>query len=130
MVSKNPLAMHRLWKINSDYGTPKSAAQAISEHFDRVTWQIHRIYRARNQLVHAGRTPTYLESVIINAAEYYRAATSTIVRSAAKEDGKSDIDQIVAEIGIRYGIYHSKFSNRGNNAVMADEDIALIMNTT
>ncbi|TCB38818.1 hypothetical protein E0J02_26615 [Rhizobium leguminosarum bv. viciae] len=128
LVANNPLALHRLWKLNSDYSTPKKAHIAIADHFSRVMWQIHRIYRARNQLVHAGRTPTYLESVIINAAEYYRSAVATIVRSASHEQGKSDIDQIVAEIGIRYNIYHSKFANR-NNDEMSEDDISLIMGT-
>ncbi|MCA2376988.1 hypothetical protein ATU3C_09560 [Agrobacterium genomosp. 3 str. RTP8] len=129
LIANNPLALHRTWKLHSDYGTPKKVHDALTDHLNRVTWQIHRIYRARNQLVHSGRTPTYLESVIINAAEYYRAATSAIVRSALKEGGKSDVDQIVAEIGIRNRIYHSKFDKRGNEP-MTPDDVTLIMSPT
>lgn len=127
LLSDNPLALHRVWKLNTEYSNPKKAYSAIEDHFNRVSWQVHRIYRARNQLVHAGRTPSYLESIIINAAEYYRSAISTIVRAASREPGKSDIDQIVAEIGIRYGIYKQHFANRPNTDPMTQEDISVLM---
>jgi hypothetical protein len=64
----NPLALHRLWKFNRDYKDPRHVLEAINGHEKRVEWQILRIYRARNHLVHSGKVPSYLESLILNAA--------------------------------------------------------------
>ena len=72
-LTDNPLALHRVFKIHNDYQDTKCTSRTISDHADRVAWQIHRVYRARNQLVHSGRLPSYLESVILNLAEYYRS---------------------------------------------------------
>src|SRR5262249_20877998 len=58
LCKDNPLALHRMWKLRTDYKEPKSALRAISGHEKRVEWQICRIYRARNFLVHTGRIPT------------------------------------------------------------------------
>ncbi len=104
----------------------KSANRTICDHADRVRWQIHRVYRARNQLVHAGRTPSYLESVILNLAEYYRSSIATIVNRAKQEDGKSDIDQIVAEIGIKYGIFRDAYAGRAATP-LTSEQVAMLM---
>jgi len=126
ILKDNPLALHRVWKLQNDYKDVKSANRTICDHADRVRWQIHRVYRARNQLVHAGRTPSYLESVILNLAEYYRSSIATIVNRAKQEDGKSDIDQIVAEIGIKYGIFRDVYAGRAA-APLTSEQVAMLM---
>jgi hypothetical protein len=109
LLEENPLALHRLFKLYRDYGSSGEAAKAIKSHRNRVEWQVHRIYRARNQLVHSGRVPSYLDSLILNLAEYYGAAVATIIDRARREPSRSDIDQIVSEIGIEYGIFTRQF---------------------
>ncbi len=126
LLTNNPLALHRVFKIHKDYCDTKCASRTISDHADRVAWQIHRVYRARNQLVHSGRLPSYLESVILNLAEYYRSAIATIVDHAKREDESSDIDQVVAEIGIRYGIFRDKFK-RASTTTLTRKHISLLM---
>jgi hypothetical protein len=126
LLTKNPLALHRVFKIYNDYRDTKCTNRTISDHADRVAWQIHRVYRARNQLVHSGRLPSYLESVILNLAEYYRSAIATIVNHARREDDPSDIDQVVAEIGIRYGIFRDRFDRAGTTP-LAPEHVSLLM---
>ncbi|WP_334052358.1 hypothetical protein [Burkholderia cepacia] len=130
MLERNPLALHRVWKLNSDYKNHKNIFRAISDHDRRVSWQIHRIYRSRNQLVHSGRMPSYLESLILNLAEYYRSATSTIIRRATAESKESDIDQIVYEIGIRYGIYKNYFESSPQNQEVSTKDINVLFDIT
>ncbi|WP_156465019.1 hypothetical protein [Mesorhizobium sp. Root552] len=128
VLAESPLALHRVWKLHRDYRDVKCVHRTITDHFNRVNWQINRIYRARNQLVHAGRMPSYLESLILNLAEYYRSSVSTIISRARVEDELSDIDQIVAEIGIRYEIMRTKLSHRpANDAQITPDDVAMIM---
>ena len=109
LCSENPLALHRLFKLHRDYSVSAEAASAITGHQKRVEWQVHRIYRARNQLVHSGRVPSYLQSLILNLFEYYRGSIATIVNRARRDEQRSDIDQVVAEIGIEYGIFKRHF---------------------
>ena len=61
LCAANPLALHRLWKINRDHRTLRDSMKTIRDHERRVDWQLHRIYRARNNLVHAGRMPSYFK---------------------------------------------------------------------
>lgn len=126
LLAKNPLALHRVWKLHNDYKDIKCTNRTITDHENRVNWQIHRIYRARNQLVHAGKMPSYLESVILNLAEYYRSAIATIVSRARMEENRSDIDQTVAEIGIRYGIFKNTFSGKQETALNLEQVSKLI----
>jgi hypothetical protein len=105
ICSDNPLALHRLWKLHRDFSSPEMLLKTLKAHQSRVEWQVHRIYRSRNQLVHAGNVPPYLESLVLNAFEYYRSAINAILLRTSKEDKKSDIDQVVAEVRIEYEMY-------------------------
>lgn len=127
LCTDNPLALHRLWKLHRDYGTPKNAIDTIKGHSKRVEWQLHRIYRARNNLVHSGKQPSYLESLIMNLSEYYRGAITTIVHRARKEESRSDIDQVVHEIGIEYGIFTSFFQEYRSAASFSREDFTRLI---
>jgi hypothetical protein len=124
LCKDNPLALHRLWKLNRDLSSPKELSKTIAEHESRVSWQVDRIYRCRNNLVHAGRVPSFLESVISNLVEYYQAAITTVVRRAPRDgSGAGDIDQIVAEIGIQYTIYKRYFGAARNADSLSRGDV-------
>lgn len=127
-LGDNPLALHRVFKFQRDYKTVGAVNSTMDDHYNRVRWQMHRVYRARNQLVHAGRIPTYLESVILNIAEYYRSAIVTIVGRAKKEEGLSDIDQIVSEIGIKYRIARTLFKNQKHDALLTRQHMDILLN--
>jgi hypothetical protein len=128
IASDNPLALHRMWKLQRDFSSHKAVLDAITGHSDRVSWQLHRIYRARNNLVHAGRSPSFLDSLIINLAEYFRASIATIVNRARKEDKKSDLNQMVLEIGIQYEIFFNYFKEHKDDADMTRTDLMHLMN--
>jgi hypothetical protein len=122
LCTDNPLALHRMWKLHRDYGSPKNAIASIRGHAKRVEWQIHRIYRARNHLVHSGKIPSYLESLIMNLSEYYRGSITTIVHRARKEHHRSDVDQVVQEIGIEYGIFINFFQEMMSKEFFSREE--------
>ncbi|MET3577939.1 hypothetical protein ABID19_000956 [Mesorhizobium robiniae] len=129
LLSDNPLALHRVYKLQRDYKNIGAVNGTMDDHYNRVRWQIHRVYRARNQLVHAGLMPSYLESVILNLAEYYRSAVVTIVGRAKKEEELSDIDQVVSEIGIKYRILRNFFRKAKADTSLTKEHVSKLMDT-
>jgi hypothetical protein len=121
LCSENPLALHRLWKLQRDFSSPQPLKVALEEHERRVGWQLHRIYRARNSLVHSGTKPSYLDSLVLNLDEYYRACLGTLVNRASREEDDSDIDQLTAEIGIEYKIYMTSMGNLRREVELSPE---------
>jgi hypothetical protein len=123
----SPLAQHRLWKLRRDYNSPGDVRRTIEDHQRRVEWQIHRIYRARNQLVHAGYIPSYLDSLVMNLAEYYRSTIFALVGRATRENAESDIDQVVAEIGIEYRILLDSFGKHRADKTLTRDDLSRLI---
>ncbi|MBP2701898.1 HEPN domain-containing protein [Photobacterium lucens] len=52
------------------YADPQNMVKGLKNHTIRVGWQIRRIYRARNMIVHSGMTPSYIELLIENVHDY------------------------------------------------------------
>jgi hypothetical protein len=102
LCGSDPLLMHRIWRLHKLYSTPKDCLKTLSGHNDRVSWQLYRMYRVRNSLVHAGKAPPYTDTLALNAVEYLRSATMTIVRMTLRDRPSRDIDQIIAEIGFEW----------------------------
>ncbi len=121
LCTNNPLALQRLFSLHNGYKKPKAIAVSIEDHEKRVEWQLYRIYRARNHIVHAGRVASYLNSLIMNLFEYFRGAVATIVNHARREQHMSDIDQVVAEIGIEYGIFKRYFQTHSREVDLSLE---------
>jgi hypothetical protein len=78
LVSTSPLALNRLWFLESKFSDPKTFSEYIFAHERRVSWQIHRIYRERNLIVHSGATSPFLGSLAENAYNYYSKMISSI----------------------------------------------------
>ncbi len=55
IVKDNPLLIFRINMLWSNvFGTPQKLEEAIKRHTERVEWQIYRIYRTRNLIMHSG----------------------------------------------------------------------------
>lgn len=72
VVSGSPLLCNRLFSLAKIVRDEKLAQRKILSHEKRVGWQINRIYRQRNQIVHTGRTSPFLPTLVENAFLYYR----------------------------------------------------------
>jgi hypothetical protein len=65
-----PLLRHRIFFLSEIFSSKDKVQNLLGEHRKKVEWQIRRIYRTRNLLVHSGRTPSYLSTLIENAHDY------------------------------------------------------------
>lgn len=64
------LLRFRVYSLAKALSSPQAIRRLIDSHAMRVEWQIRRIYRTRNLLVHAGTTPRYLGALIENGHDY------------------------------------------------------------
>ena len=97
-ISDNPLAVNRLKKIRSNFSTPAAFLRSLESHETRVRWQIGRVYRARNSLVHGGSPPKYVVPLVLNAFEYFKTTFFTLLARAHKFDTDLETDMLVASI--------------------------------
>lgn len=71
-VNNSPLMLNRLGKLHNLINSPNKLLKYWKLHEERVGWQIHRIYRERNDIVHKGAKSPFLEGLVENSYGYYR----------------------------------------------------------
>jgi hypothetical protein len=70
LIAPFQLLRFRCFHISEMISSCASLESALQDHERRVVWQIRRIYRCRNLIVHDGTSPDFLDSLTENAHEY------------------------------------------------------------
>lgn len=69
-ITDFPLLKERIEYYSNSLSTPDQAYSFVEKHAERVKWQIMRIYRNRNLIIHNGESMPYL-SLLIENLHYY-----------------------------------------------------------
>lgn len=122
-----PLLRNRIFNINQSIKNPKNTLALIDRHKQKVEWQIRRIYRTRNQIVHAGKSPTYMEGLVENAHSYLDQITNEVMKSCSEKKDATTIEQVHEIQRIKIEVYREEISKikEYNNS-----NIKLILNET
>src|SRR5690606_1853257 len=64
------LLNNRIQQLKKATTTPKILISNLEKHEERAAWQLRRIYRTRNLIVHSGQTAPYIEILIENLHDY------------------------------------------------------------
>ncbi|MGD2117517.1 MAG: hypothetical protein PVG66_04100 [Chromatiales bacterium] len=99
------LLRNRAHYFSTTLGSTGKISKLLKTHWKRVDWQIRRIYRARNLIVHAGHTPKYIDVLIKNLHDYLDVVTNGIVYLASKGDQINTVDQAFKYSEIKYQEY-------------------------
>ncbi len=80
-----PLLRFRLFTINQNLSTGSHIKKLLDSHRKKVEWQIRRIYRVRNLIVHSGKVPSYTNILVENLHNYFDDFLNYIIDNAIKE---------------------------------------------
>ncbi|MDF1792941.1 MAG: hypothetical protein P1U88_13570, partial [Thalassobaculaceae bacterium] len=92
----------RAMKVNQNFSDAKSLYNFINSHKKRIEWQIHRIYRCRNLIVHSARQLSFIDTIVLNLDEYYLNAIQCISEYMKDKNEYREIDDIVFSVGVDY----------------------------
>lgn len=87
------LLRNRAHYFSEVLSSTEKIVRVLENNWTRVDWQVRRIYRARNQIVHAGHTPLYINVLIKNIHDYLDVVLGSIANLASREDKINTIDQ-------------------------------------
>lgn len=94
---RNPLLFNRIGSIHHMLRSTRRSQETLKRHRTRVGWQIERIYRARNLILHEGTTPSYTSRLVENLHDYVDYALDVIVRRLSSKAGPNTIAEVLYE---------------------------------
>jgi len=102
------LLRNRVYTIHNSLCSSKSALSFIDDHIEKVDWQLRRIYRARNRIVHLGEVPRFVASLVDSAHDYFDQILTTVADISRGPNGFADFDASFSYLEWEYGAYRSE----------------------
>lgn len=104
-----PLFRERIEYYESVFSTPYDVYQFVEKHAERVKWQIMRIYRNRNLIIHNGDSMPYLALLVENLHSYVDDFLSYVIQGLSTGH---DINSLCQELFAKECDWVADFSNR------------------
>lgn len=96
------LLRFRVFKLSETMTEPAKIKKMLELHEHKVTWQIRRIYRTRNLIVHSGKVPSYVSTLIENGHDYLDQVLLDVMHMSCGEYRANSLDQAFELAKIRY----------------------------
>jgi hypothetical protein len=105
------LLRFRAFQLAEMLATPRSLKDALAVHEAKVRWQIRRIYRTRNLLVHSGKRPSYIHTLVENAHDYLDQIVFEVMKLSCGEYRAATLEQVFELASVRYARFMSELSS-------------------
>lgn len=96
------LLRFRCFSLSKELGTSKDAIARLERHERKVRWQLRRLYRSRNLIVHTSRSPSYIETLIENGHDYLDSVLFEVIRRSCSDYQTSTIEQVFELTSVSY----------------------------
>jgi hypothetical protein len=100
-----PLLRYRIFSMATVFSDHKKFTHMLSEHRKKLEWQIRRIYRTRNLIVHSGRSPNYIPTLIENSHDYLDSIVFEVLEVSCSTKRIASFKQAFELFKIQFLVY-------------------------
>lgn len=119
-LERNPLVKNRLFKVHTALSRADSILDLIEGHRRRVGWQLRRIYRTRNLLLHAGAVSPITQFLVENLHSYFHEVIEVLEKAWSGGSPPFDLDAAMFEIKGEHQLHLARL----RSAKAADTNLA------
>lgn len=121
------LMIHRMFDMHNILSKPKEILKFLVRHEERIRWHVDRIYRTRNMIVHGGRSPHYIATMVENLHSYYDTLVNQLIEDNLRMHFKN-IEMSYTATSIRYKSYKKMLQCVSGNVVDENNLLSLVFN--
>ncbi|MDX1822266.1 MAG: hypothetical protein R3197_15320 [Paracoccaceae bacterium] len=92
----NPLALYRLKNLEDKFSSPANFERTLGAHSQKVKWQVQRIYRERNTVMHNGQSSPFVRQLLSNCYFYFQTTFTSIETVSKSYGGLSTVQSLSA----------------------------------
>lgn len=127
--SDNRLILNLLISLRERFSSPRLFYNTIDQHEKKVSWQLSRMYRARNQIVHAGHAPNFADSVAVNAFEYLSTMLNGVTIRLNAAGNMKDIESVIELLSMSYYSAKEDVKKLGDGNVFKPDSVFKIFSS-
>lgn len=117
-----PLLRHRICTLSDQLHNSKGIKSIINAHSQRVEWHLHRIYRARNYIIHdANANDRMNQELVINLHSYVDILFSEVIALINNSPYNDSIHDAIVGHKLAVLIMDEKLGNHQNEDITAEK---------
>lgn len=98
LLGREELLRYRVFTYSKKLNSSKNIKKIISLHRQKAYWHVRRIYRARNLIVHSGKNPGSIETLVENLHNYLDLFLNQLINFVINEVQVTSIEQAIKEV--------------------------------
>ena len=106
-----PLLRYRIFNLNKTFSKPENVISLIEEHRKKIEWQIRRLYRTRNLIVHSGKSPDYIGTLVENGHDYLDQIMNEVMIMCSHTKEVSTLEQAYKLVDMKSNEYVKTLSS-------------------
>lgn len=110
-----PLLRYRLFSLNDSMKNNKKLKVMLKKHTEKTKWQIYRIYRARNCIIHDGENINKIEDLLENLHNYIDELCRGIIENASTRESYFSVADSIYEMKIKNKFYMERLNQPIND---------------
>jgi len=126
ILNKHVLLKNRIFYLQDRLSSADMIHNTLVAHNRRVSWQIQRIYRARNLIIHSGRSLPYIRILVENLHSYLDRVLDLLIEHVSLTDHPISIDQICEKIRLEHDV-HLKLLKRAKGKDCTRDNYKLLL---
>ncbi len=101
-IGRNLRLRYKIFSLMKKMHNSDALLETILTHNKRVSWQLQRIYRARNLIVHKGGKLPYIDHLVENLHSYYHVIISLIKEIQSDYENIDSLETVFKLVRIEY----------------------------
>jgi len=126
MLGEHVLLKNRIFYITKRISSADLIRNMLIAHDRRVTWQIQRIYRARNLYIHSGQSLQYIKILVENLHTYLDRVLDVLIEHIKLTGHPVDIEQICLDVRLEYDA-HLRLLKRAKGEVCTRDNYKVLL---
>lgn len=120
MTETFPLLRQRVSTLSEQLHNSKGIKALINAHSQRVKWHLHRIYRARNYIIHDAKIDDHMnQELVINLHSYVDIVFLEVISLISKSPYNDSIHDAIVEHKLSTLIMDERLENQENSDITA-----------
>lgn len=123
--SECALAVHRITDLRQVLSTPQEMAKRMGASWQHANWQMHRMYRLRNEIVHSAAHA--VASPLLH--EHLHVYVDTLIRAAMVGAIKLPNADDLSDVFWRYSSAYQRIYTRLQRGQQSEDDVCVLVGT-
>jgi predicted small secreted protein len=105
------LLRFRVFQLSEAFSEPPNALKAVQKHREKLSWQIHRIYRYRNGIIHSGDSPSGIDELVAGAHDYFDQVFNLCIELCSGSSGFHTFQEVFDFLKLREEQYRKELNS-------------------